>query len=883
MAGIGISSIDWIENILIRQIHGLWMVIYMSEEQNIQPETIRPQIQRPEMQNPEMQNPEMQNKVWIWMFMAVAILAALVVAWLGRGVGIPALLLALGASLIAVISALTVFFTARSTDVEDQPADGAGDYRDVVSKLPQPALIVQNGQPIFCNAPYLALAEEMGVESAHEDKQDCPPAIERLFSDDEDKSTATIFRLYHANDAIRNNSEIFRTIDKKHHLRTYKVSVHGLNGVQLWLLRDLDEDEETGGSLLARAPVGLFCVSKDGDVLDVNEVLEGWLGLEPGQVLTHVHEFIENPGALLDGEIAKGRILRADTRMMTFKGVVSPVVMVAKWDETESGALFASVALYGHSGLSGGEGQMTLVDGGAKPAAKADAGPDLPARIASDTSPFGILFMDNSDLKQAQIRAGNPAALALVGADLPPKTLFKSLFTQDEALRGLLDKGINVKEGPIELQLVHKHNDGDVLRSVDVYFSNPDRQGCFAYLIDISARKELENQLLQSQKMQAIGQLAGGVAHDFNNLLTAIRLNTDELLGRHPIGDPSYPELQKINQTVARATGLVRKLLAFSRKQTLRTQVLDVTETLSDLSILLKQVLVEKVKLDVVHGRSLAPIQADKNQLETVLMNLCVNARDAMAETGGGTITLQSSAVTSEELKAQGIEARTKGSYIRFDVIDTGTGMDEETQAKIFEPFFTTKAQGKGTGLGLATVYGIVQQSGGHLRVKSQPGKGTTFSVYMPTATGALAATTPVKKKQVEPERNKPSDLAGTGTILFVEDEGAVRAIAAKTLRKRGYEVIEAEDGEEAFEILESGAHKFDLMISDVIMPGMDGPTLLRTGRKFLGEAKIVFISGYAEEEFSDLLSEEQDVTFLPKPFSLVQLAEKVKIVLDDE
>jgi two-component system cell cycle sensor histidine kinase/response regulator CckA len=415
---------------------------------------------------------------------------------------------------------------------------------------------------------------------------------------------------------------------------------------------------------------------------------------------------------------------------------------------------------------------------------------------------------------------------------------------------------------------------------VNVYFSSPTETGCMAYIVDISARKELEHQLIQSQKMQAIGQLAGGVAHDFNNLLTAIRLNTDDLLGRHPVGDPSYPELQKINQTVARAAGLVRKLLAFSRKQTMRAQTLDVTETLSDLSVLLNQVMVAKVQLDVFHGRDLPSIQADKGQLETVLMNLCVNARDAMVEKGsGGTITLRSAKASDADLEKDGIKTRAEGGYVLITVSDTGTGIDAETQKKIFEPFFTTKEQGKGTGLGLATVYGIVEQSGGHLRVDSTPGVGTTFKVYIPTSTE--------KDKQVAPARKipvvvKPADLSGQGNILFVEDEAAVRTISAKTLRKRGYTVTEAGDGEEAYEILEDATEPFDLMISDVVMPGMDGPTLLKQGRTLLGDARIVFISGYAEEEFSDLLAEEPDVTFLPKPFTLTQLLEKVKSVIGE-
>jgi two-component system cell cycle sensor histidine kinase/response regulator CckA len=400
----------------------------------------------------------------------------------------------------------------------------------------------------------------------------------------------------------------------------------------------------------------------------------------------------------------------------------------------------------------------------------------------------------------------------------------------------------------------------------------------WAYLVDTSTRKSLEDQLVQSQKMQAIGQLAAGVAHDFNNLLTAIRLNTDELLQRHPVGDPSYPELQNINTTGIRAAALVKKLLAFSRKQTRRMELLSVTDTLSEMIVTLKQTLGERAKLNVVHGRGLPPVRADKSQLDTVLMNLCVNARDAMEEQGGGTITISSLSKPRADIKDPSVSLALKAisgdDFVIIEVSDTGTGMTDEVKSKIFEPFFTTKEVGKGTGLGLATVYGIVQQSGGHLTVDSDLGVGTTFRIYLPAADPSDAEEEVVKAPVAA---KKPADLTGQGNILFVEDEASVRLIAAKSLRKKGYKVIEAEDGEEAFELLEDAEEPFDLMISDVVMPGMDGPTLLKKGRAMLGDARIVFISGYAEEEFSELLSEEPDVTFLPKPFTLAQLAEKVK------
>jgi two-component system cell cycle sensor histidine kinase/response regulator CckA len=397
------------------------------------------------------------------------------------------------------------------------------------------------------------------------------------------------------------------------------------------------------------------------------------------------------------------------------------------------------------------------------------------------------------------------------------------------------------------------------------------------YMVDTSARKLLEDQLVQSQKMQAIGQLAAGVAHDFNNLLTAIRLNADELLQRHPIGDPSYPELQNINTTGIRAAALVKKLLAFSRKQTRRTESISVTDILTEMVVTLKQTLGERVKLKIVHGRDLPLVRADRSQIDTVLMNLCVNARDAMEKSNGGIISISSYLLKREVIDNPSVQLALKSivgdDFVVIEVADTGEGMTEDVKSKIFEPFFTTKEIGKGTGLGLATVYGIIKQSGGHLTVDSSLGKGTTFRIYLPSSEKKMN----LDSTKLPLTNKRPPDLTGQGSILFVEDEISVRDIASKSLRRKGYKVIEADDGEEALEILKNSKEPFDLMISDVVMPSMDGPTLLREGRDLLGAARIVFVSGYAEDDFSELLSGDTDVSFLPKPFTLAQLAKKVK------
>jgi two-component system cell cycle sensor histidine kinase/response regulator CckA len=376
--------------------------------------------------------------------------------------------------------------------------------------------------------------------------------------------------------------------------------------------------------------------------------------------------------------------------------------------------------------------------------------------------------------------------------------------------------------------------------------------------------------------MQAVGQLAGGVAHDFNNLLTAIQLQLSGLLERHPVGDPSYEGLNEIRQTAIRAADLVRKLLAFSRKSTVRRERLDLGELVGEFAVLLRRLLREDVRLETDYGRDLPVVLADKSQLETAVMNLAVNARDAMrgvVEPGAGVVTIRTARLTADEARLLGWSAAPTSAVALIEVADSGPGVPPELLDKIFEPFFTTKAVNEGTGMGLATVYGIVEQAGGHINVSNAAGGGAVFRIFLPEAAAAELAAVPV----VEKVAKAPRDLSGAGRILFVEDEAAVRGIAARLLRQRGYEVIEAEDGEQALELAEQHAGTIDMMISDVIMPGLDGPALLKKARQYLGDAPVLFISGYAESDFSDLLQDEVGVSFLPKPLDIKTLAERVK------
>ena len=387
-------------------------------------------------------------------------------------------------------------------------------------------------------------------------------------------------------------------------------------------------------------------------------------------------------------------------------------------------------------------------------------------------------------------------------------------------------------------------------------------------LNDATELKTLEAQFVQSQKMQAIGQLAGGVAHDFNNLLTAISGHCDLLLLRHDAGHPEYSDLIQISQNANRAASLVGQLLAFSRKQNLKPQSLDIRDTMSDLAHLLNRLIGERIQLEVNHTPGPQIIRADRRQLEQVIVNLVVNARDAMPD--GGTISVRSH---PEYLETEIFLDRARlaaGSYVVIEVHDTGTGISPEGLSKIFEPFYTTKKTGEGTGLGLSTAYGIVKQTGGYIFAESEVGKGTKFSLY-------FRASQKIETEEVVAAPKVDRSGPGDGVVLLVEDEAPVRAFAARALRLRGYTVVEAECAEGALEILEDEALAFDIFVTDVIMPGLDGPTWVRQALKQRPDTRVIFMSGYAEEGRAEKQARIPNSVFLPKPFSLQQLTNLVQ------
>ena len=499
------------------------------------------------------------------------------------------------------------------------------------------------------------------------------------------------------------------------------------------------------------------------------------------------------------------------------------------------------------------------------------AAPHLEALLAQ--LPLGLAMAD----RDGRLLFANAAFMRAAGleGDAPP-TYPTDLVVRED--KGALSDAIRrfgqgpANAGDLALRLVKQPDD-----PVSLSLAGVRGLGDAAVLLGLSDNTEetrLKRQVAQATKMQAVGQLAGGVAHDFNNVLTAILGTCDLMLLRHTPGDSDYDDIQQIRANSNRAASLTRQLLAFSRQQTLRPEVLQLPDVVSDVSQMLRRLIGEKIKLIVTHDRNLGPVRADPTQLEQVIVNLCVNARDAMqskTNDGSGRLALSTRRVTPKDVRAMRSEIIPQGEYTALIVEDTGGGIPPEHLGKIWEPFFTTKEQGKGTGLGLSTVYGIVKQSGGFIFADSDPGKGTRFTVYLPVhhGEGASALVTPV-----EPQ----AQWSGGGHVLLVEDEDTVRLVAERALTRAGYTVTPARDGEEGLEKVQDGG-AFYMIVSDVVMPVMDGPAMVRAIRALRPDIPVLFMSGYAEEQLRKEIDLE-GVHFLPKPFSVQQISDKVGGVL---
>ena len=489
------------------------------------------------------------------------------------------------------------------------------------------------------------------------------------------------------------------------------------------------------------------------------------------------------------------------------------------------------------------------------------------ARIVAG-APVGIALID----AEGRIVESNPAFRALTRREDDTACAFATLLNPADVAEFEAYRAARAENGgPVELRLA-----GPPERMVQVYVRAGEGASTLLYVLDATEQKNLELQFAQSQKMQAVGQLAGGIAHDFNNTLQAMIGFCELLLMRHPPGDPSFADIDQIRQNATRAAALVRQLLAFSRQQTLLPRVLWLPDAIADLKPLLLRLVGDRIELDIRHDRNVGLVKVDETQLGQVLMNLAANARDAMPD--GGTLTIRTANIGRAESAALGHELMPPADYVLLEVTDTGTGIPPELLGKIFEPFFTTKDVGQGTGLGLSSVYGIVKQTNGFIFPESALGKGTSFRIYLPRHAKEESSAS-----HAEPAREallRSQDHTGRGTVLIVEDEDAVRAFAVRALASRGYTVLEASNGEIALDVIRGHEGKIDLLISDVIMPAMDGPTLVKTVKQERPDMRIVLISGYAEDAFREELGRDTALAFLPKPFSLKQLVSKVKEVM---
>jgi two-component system cell cycle sensor histidine kinase/response regulator CckA len=487
-----------------------------------------------------------------------------------------------------------------------------------------------------------------------------------------------------------------------------------------------------------------------------------------------------------------------------------------------------------------------------------------------DAAPIAIAVVD----RDGMIKEYNqPLKLHTTGFLINVGASILNIVTDEdrEELKECIEFAFDGRPAAIPLDVIFN---GQPERVGKVFFTSIEKQDerfAILYLIDTTQEKTLERQFVQAQKMQAVGQLAGGVAHDFNNLLTAIIGFCDLLLVRHDAGDQSFSDIIQIKQNANRAANLVRQLLAFSRQQTLRPRVLVLTDILADLSNLIRRLIGETIELKVVHGRDLPKVKVDQGQIEQVIINLAVNARDAMEN--GGKLEIRTRSVGPDDPLIERYEVLVPGDYVLIEVLDEGCGIPEDNLNKIFEPFFTTKEVGQGTGLGLATVYGIVKQTGGFVFVDSQVGKGTTFLLFLKAYVGG-------EEELEQTVTEAPTrDLTGRGTILIVEDEDPVRMFARRALENKGYNVLEADSGEAGLEILQTTTEHIDLLITDVVMPNMDGPALVKAARAEYPTLPVIFVSGYAEDMVRQNL-EAEEFQFLPKPFTLKDLAEKVKSIL---
>lgn len=824
--------------------------------------------------------------------------------------------------LLAVLSMIGVFFLfalAIGFVNLTSKTQGEGFARAFVDGLSHGAVVTDwEGRIVYANRAY---GELTGAESGRD-----VATIERVFSRSDEASEI----VYRMNQKVRNGSaaaQEFRMVQdirdlnaggENHAPHWYRITTRTMlhkgykKPLIVWEISDVTQERLRQESVflelqhaidyLDHAPAGFFSAQPDGSIMYLNATLADWLGIDlaqfrPGDL--NMSGLVLGDGMALlntlEVEPGESKTAVVDLDIARQNGQSLPVRLYHKVPFAPDGAPGATRTLV--LNRSAGEGISEELR----------AAEVRFTRFFNNTPIAIASFAEDGTMVQSNAPFQRLFAPVLAKAKSGPsgrEIHIDQLCGENEriALRKAMEDA-NQGKGTIEFVdsvlpgLTAQIDDEEcsiryfVSAVADGVADDEDgarRERAILYAIEMTEQKALERQMAQGQKMQAVGQLAGGIAHDFNNVLTAIIGFSDLLLSNHRPSDPSFPDIMNIKQNANRAASLVRQLLAFSRRQTLRPQILSVSDVLADLRMLLARLVGDKIKLEIQHGRDLWPLRADIGQFEQVIVNLCVNARDAINDTKieTGTITIHTSNVESGRMNLEfARKEMPDGDYVMIEVRDTGTGMSPELMQKIFDPFFSTKDVGKGTGLGLSTVYGIVKQSGGFIYPESEIGEGTTFRIFLPRHEPTAAEVSAAAEDAAGKKEDKARDLAGTATILFVEDEDAVRAVGSRTLQARGYEVHEAENGVEALELLEDLADAVDLVVSDVVMPEMDGPTLLREVRKTGSRVPFIFASGYAEDAFEKNLPEEErgKFGFIPKPYSLKQLATAVKESLENE
>jgi len=485
-----------------------------------------------------------------------------------------------------------------------------------------------------------------------------------------------------------------------------------------------------------------------------------------------------------------------------------------------------------------------------------------------------VLWTVDKDLRFTSCVGAGLARLGLKPNQVVGKSLFEYFETNDPSFLPIAAHRRAIGGEPVTFQIEWKEG-SYTCHAEPLRAANGQILGAICMSLDITDRKQLEEQLRHAQKMEAVGRLAGGIAHDFNNLLMVIQGYADLLADRLPQGNPLRRNAEQIQMAGQRAASLTRQLLAFSRKQMLAPSVISVHAVVADMEKILRRLIGEDIQLETSSVPDLWLVKADRSQIEQVIMNLAVNARDAMPK--GGRLMIETANVDLDSSFSRHAVVMTPGKYVMLAVTDSGCGMDVETQAHLFEPFFTTKEKGKGTGLGLATVYGIVKQSGGYIWVYSEAGRGTSFKIYLPRIEEQGA-------KHLHDHRVEPKVLPrGTETVLLVEDEEGVRQLAREYLEANGYNVIEAEDGNNAFELASTHSGPIHLLMTDVVMPGMGGRELAERVAKIRPEAKVLFMSGYTDQAVAHQGILDDNAMLLQKPFTMATLASKLHEILSEE